>query len=196
MYWTRSAPRIGTKLAQYGRRCATNPDESSEPGFTLLRLPKSRIELPPEPRMTSESRTWHTSQEFAEHARLLIALTGARPNAKESTVSAALVTSTRHLQRALVAAGTTFRDERLQARMTRAERLLANSDESLVSVAVRCGYAHAPAFTRAFKGRHDGMTPKEWRRCRPNGPNGRSLPQGEVGVLLVRRFNAVVRAGQ
>ena len=141
--------------------------------------------------MTSEDRTWRTSRELGEHAQLLIALVGTRSSANESTVAAALATSTRHLQRALLEAGTTFRAEQLKTRMRRAERLLAEDEQSLAAVAARCGYAHAPAFTRAFKQQHDGMTPRMWRKRRPDTARA-SRPQGELGVLLRGRFHAVV----
>jgi AraC-like DNA-binding protein len=155
-------------------------------------MPTLWIATPAKAQMTSKDQTWKTPQELAEHAQLLIALIGQLPKANESTVAAALATSTRHLQRALLEAGTTFRAEQLKTRMRRAERLLAEGEESLASIAGRCGYAHAPAFTRAFKHQHDGITPREWRARGPGTARAAQRPQGELGVFLRRRFHAIV----
>lgn len=51
----------------------------------------------------------------------------------------------------------------IQRRLERAKRLLEMSDESLVSIALECGFAHQEHFTNTFK-RATGTTPGAYRK--------------------------------
>ena len=164
--------------------------------------------------MTSENRTWQTNEQLAEHAKLLIARVGRRRNVNEVTVSSTLGTSIRRLQRALNSAGTSVRTERLKARMAWAEYLLGAAERplalgkgtyTLAEIASSCGYAHASAFTRAFKSEHGGITPQAWRKRHAalreadqsngaqrnkTGPFATATRrERELAVILERRFN-------
>lgn len=70
--------------------------------------------------------------------------------------------SARSLQRELEALGTSFRDERAQARLAAAEELLAASDDKLAVVAARLGMS-APGLSQLVRERV-GTTLEEWRR--------------------------------
>ena len=73
-----------------------------------------------------------------------------------------LNTSIRTLRRSLDAEGTSFRELDEEARRTRAETLLVDSDMSLDQIAQKLGYATSSALTRAFKRWHD-IPPGRWR---------------------------------
>lgn len=69
--------------------------------------------------------------------------------------------STRQTQRALSFHDTTWLRMVLDVRMQRSKELLANSGESIVTVAERVGYSPSQ-FSRTFKA-EEGMTPEEYR---------------------------------
>ena len=50
-----------------------------------------------------------------------------------------------------------------QMRIDRAKRLLASEDDSLLQVALSCGFDDPSYFTKVFR-RHEGMTPSEYRK--------------------------------
>ncbi|MFC8529804.1 AraC family transcriptional regulator [Nocardia sp. NPDC057227] len=70
--------------------------------------------------------------------------------------------SPRTLRRRLAAAGTSFRVLLDQARHATADRLLAETTESVEEIAVRLGYAEAASFIHAYK-RWTGTTPARRR---------------------------------
>lgn len=59
--------------------------------------------------------------------------------------------------------GQTPRDYLLSCRMQRATELLRSSDESILSIAISCGFFDSSHFIREFTKRH-GTTPSEFRR--------------------------------
>jgi AraC-like DNA-binding protein len=71
----------------------------------------------------------------------------------------------RTLNRRLAARGTSFRQLRDETRHAVACQLLAHTDLPVREIARRIGYAHASAFTPAFR-RWTGEGPAEWRRTR------------------------------
>lgn len=80
-------------------------------------------------------------------------------------VARQLKVSTRSLQRACLAAETTFRDEVAAARFAFSEQLLRATDDKIEVIARRAGYASAAAFGRRFVQVH-GMTPTQFRAKR------------------------------
>jgi AraC-like DNA-binding protein len=80
-------------------------------------------------------------------------------------VSHALGRSGRSLQRQLLEARTSFRDELTRARVRIAESLLVASDDKIEALATQLGFASVSAFTTLF-GRVVGETPDEFRRHR------------------------------
>lgn len=74
----------------------------------------------------------------------------------------ALTMSTRSLQRALSAEGTTFSQELLRARIDEARRLLTETDLSCAEVGLLTGFSDAAHFTTRFR-RETGVTPGQYR---------------------------------
>jgi AraC-like DNA-binding protein len=58
---------------------------------------------------------------------------------------------------------TSIRAKQTELRLERAQQLLAETGEKIVSIAIECGYRHLGLFNSMFK-RRFGMTPSEWRR--------------------------------
>ncbi len=58
---------------------------------------------------------------------------------------------------------TSIRAKQTELRLERAQRLLAETEEKIVAIAIDCGYRHLGLFNSMFK-RRFGMTPSEWRR--------------------------------
>jgi AraC-like DNA-binding protein len=78
------------------------------------------------------------------------------------TVSRALATSPRTLQRRLLEDGTSFRFAVEEVRAALARHYLDEGQLALHDVAFRLGYAEVSAFLRAFK-RWTGITPTQFR---------------------------------
>lgn len=70
--------------------------------------------------------------------------------------------SVRSLQRALSDGGTTYRDEVIRSRRLLAQKLLAETDDKLESVALSAGFSSLQHFSTQFK-RWTGMTPSDYR---------------------------------
>ncbi|MFT3835403.1 MAG: helix-turn-helix transcriptional regulator [Myxococcaceae bacterium] len=77
-------------------------------------------------------------------------------------LAARLGMSSRSCQRALAAAGTTFRTELNAGRMQRARGLLTSGDRSMKWIAGELGFASVQHFATAFR-RANGETPTAWR---------------------------------
>ncbi|MBI1948813.1 MAG: helix-turn-helix transcriptional regulator [Deltaproteobacteria bacterium] len=81
----------------------------------------------------------------------------------------ALAISERSLQRRLAEAGVTFQAEQADARVRVAQRLLADSDAALTTVALEVGCASLQHFNALFR-RRTGLSPSAWRaRARRRG---------------------------
>ena len=78
-------------------------------------------------------------------------------------ISAKFKINERTLHRRLKAAGTSFRHELDGVRQTLSLQLLANTDLSIVEIAVVLAYKGPSSFIRAFK-RWNDVTPQNWRR--------------------------------
>ena len=76
--------------------------------------------------------------------------------------------SVRSLQRKLSLAGLTYSDLLEQVRFNLAIKLLSNTENKIIDVALSSGYADPAHFTRAFR-RISGFTPREFRNRRRNG---------------------------
>lgn len=74
-----------------------------------------------------------------------------------------LVLSPRSLERGLRAEGTSFREIDHEVRRAFAIELVAGSGSPLEDVALRCGFANLPAFSRAFR-RWTGTPPSRFRQ--------------------------------
>jgi AraC-like DNA-binding protein len=70
--------------------------------------------------------------------------------------------SPRSLQRELVAVGSSFRAEQIQARLTAAQELLSSTGDKLAVVAGQLGLSEQ-GLNRLFRERV-GVTPEAWRR--------------------------------
>ena len=71
--------------------------------------------------------------------------------------------SPRHLSRLFRAVtGTSFRERQTELRLQKARRLLAETSEKVVHVALESGYSHLGLFNALFR-RRFGMTPSAWR---------------------------------
>jgi AraC-like DNA-binding protein len=81
------------------------------------------------------------------------------------SVARSLGQSSRSLQRALRAAGTSFRQEVDRARVRAAEALLVDTDDKIDAIARAVGFASRAAFFELFK-RHAGEAPGEFRTRR------------------------------
>jgi AraC-like DNA-binding protein len=90
------------------------------------------------------------------------------PRRTLDTVARDLKVSTRSLQRACLAAETTFRDEVANARFAFSEQLLRATDDKIDTIARRAGYASSAAFARRFQQVH-GVTPTQFRAKRTPG---------------------------
>jgi len=96
-------------------------------------------------------------------ARLTAWLRGSSLRLHIDEVGRQLGLGPRTLQRQLRAAGTTFRAEVDRERVTRAARLLAETDDKIASIAERVGCASAAHLTTLYR-RHSGTTPAAYRR--------------------------------
>jgi AraC-like DNA-binding protein len=92
----------------------------------------------------------------------LQALLDGQPALSIAQAARALGRSARTLQRQLDEADTTFRVESSAARMRRAERLLADSDQKITAIAVELGYKSPQHFAEVFRA-HAKLTPLAWR---------------------------------
>lgn len=92
-----------------------------------------------------------------------VLLAGRPARIRQQDVASELALSPRTLHRRLAAEGTTYRDLVAEATVLLAEEMLAAA-LTVEDVAVRLGYAGAPAFTVAFK-KTTGMTPGGWARA-------------------------------
>jgi AraC-like DNA-binding protein len=108
--------------------------------------------------------------ERALSRRLRLSVLGALRAYLEATLRSATVeeaarrmgTSTRSLQRRLLAAGTSFSSELTAARIRAAERLLAETDAGIASVAADAGFSSSTHFCTTFRQR-TGRTPSQFR---------------------------------
>lgn len=76
--------------------------------------------------------------------------------------------STRTLQRRLAAQGTSLRALVVKERIEAGCRLLNETDLTVAEVSAALGYAHAPAFVRAFL-KATRTTPAAWRAVHRKG---------------------------
>ena len=87
------------------------------------------------------------------------------PNCSVSAAAERIGVQRRTLNRKLAAAGTTFHQQREEARRERACQLLENTGTAAADIAEILGYADSACFTRAFQ-RWTGSTPTQWRASR------------------------------
>jgi AraC-like DNA-binding protein len=92
--------------------------------------------------------------------------------------------SARHFSRVFrEEAGVPFREHQRRMRLSRAGRILAESDAKVIQAAYDSGYRHLGLFNTMFK-KHFGMTPTEWRaRARGGRGDFRALKRGSVKGL-------------
>jgi AraC-like DNA-binding protein len=87
------------------------------------------------------------------------------PNCSVSAAAERIGVHRRTLNRKLAAAGTTFHQQREEARGELACQLLENTRTAATDIAEILGYADPASFTRAFQ-RWTGSTPTQWRASR------------------------------
>ena len=93
------------------------------------------------------------------------------PDLSPATVAAEHLISVRTLHYAFAAAGTTFVEELMQARLQRARELLSDPsqrDIPVIEVASRCGFTDPSHFARRFR-RRFGLAPLAFRRAAGDG---------------------------
>jgi AraC-like DNA-binding protein len=119
-----------------------------------------RLALGPEPRDSAGGQ--HLRNRLMRTVRNGLADPGLSP----TSVATAHRISVRALHYAFAAAGTTFVEELMQARLQRARELLADSrlrDLPVIEVAARCGFTDPSHFARRFR-RRFGVAPLAFRR--------------------------------
>ncbi len=130
------------------------------------------LDLPDRPRLVGElaalRRLAASPPSPLDAVRAQLDRTPAGAAAEE--VAARLGLSLRTLQRQLRAAGTSFEQELMAARVRRAQRMLADSDEKLGAVALAAGFATQAHFNAVFL-RVTGEAPGRWR-ARVRGTSG------------------------
>jgi AraC family transcriptional regulator, positive regulator of tynA and feaB len=92
------------------------------------------------------------------------------PELTPATVAAEHGISVRTVHYAFAAAGTTFTEELMQARLARARELLSDPrrlDVPIIEVAARCGFSDPSHFARRFR-RRFGLAPLAYRRAAGN----------------------------
>ena len=104
------------------------------------------------------------AEQVARVARALLVL----QRGSRDSICAMFSMSTRSMNRALQAEGTTYRQIWQDARRALAERLISRTDMPLEDISVMLGYSEASALTRAFRGWH-GCSPRVWRDARKAG---------------------------
>ena len=83
--------------------------------------------------------------------------------------------SPRHFSRLFLRSfGTPLRSKQTELRLQKAQRLLAETDFRVVTIATTCGYRHLGVFNALFRKRF-GMTPTEWRRRAAQQEDGTSV---------------------
>ena len=103
------------------------------------------------------------------------------PDCSMSAAAARMGVPRRTLNRRLAAAGTSFHQQREEARRELACQLLENTRTTATEIAEILGYADAASFTRAFQ-RWTGLAPGQWRASRGNasaGVEGQDRPDGD-----------------
>jgi AraC-like DNA-binding protein len=103
---------------------------------------------------------------FEQRVRALIESELPRGAADLTTIARKVHTSVSTLRRRLNASGIGFGALVEDVRKTAVRRHLDDRDLTLAEIALRAGFAHEPAFHRAFK-RWYGQTPAQVRRMRP-----------------------------
>jgi LacI family transcriptional regulator len=99
-------------------------------------------------------------------------------------VATAIGVSRRLLDRKFqLALGHTIHDELQRTRVAEAKRLLAQTDDKLLVVAVRSGFAHAPQLCNVFK-TVVGMSPMQYRKA---ARSCRETPVGKKPPASTRR---------
>ncbi len=152
--------------------------------FTYRRqelLAAPRFPPVPGPRVThNDLANIYYPDSRANIARLIDATMALLDDGMEPTLSLAAARAgipERGLQREIVAGGFTMRTAIERIRVWKAEELLAETDRSILDIAVTLGYASHQALTRVYK-RWRGLTPKEYRYfVKRNQPGSESTPR-------------------
>lgn len=93
-------------------------------------------------------------------------------NASADELAAYCGCSLRHFSRLFLQHfGISLRSRQMEMRLSKARRLLAETDSRVMTVAASCGYRHLGVFNALFKKRF-GKTPTEWRREAAQSSNG------------------------
>jgi AraC family transcriptional regulator len=67
----------------------------------------------------------------------------------------------------------------MRTRVARARRLMLTTSESLIEIALACGFADQAHLCRFFR-RVTGVTPGVWRRCHAGGPPASSMVRSKL----------------
>jgi AraC-like DNA-binding protein len=103
--------------------------------------------------------------DVATQIRRLLRTMVTSPNCSATAASEGIGMHRRTLNRKLAAAGTTFHQQREEARPELACQLLENTRTAVLDIATILGYTDPASFTRAFQ-RWTGSPPTQWRRSR------------------------------
>jgi len=91
--------------------------------------------------------------------------------------------SPRHFNRLFIQnVGVSFRAKQAELRMLKAQQMLAETDEKIMTVALAVGYRNPGLFNSTFK-KQFGMSPSEWRQQKPSAEGSDvHVVSGSTGV--------------
>jgi len=105
----------------------------------------------------------HPADDFAGSLKQLLAAYLPEGTPSINLIAEVAGTSTRTLQRHLLAAGLNYRELLEQVRYDTAIHLLTNPDNTIMDIASQLGYSESTHFTRAFR-RMSGVSPRKYKR--------------------------------
>jgi len=154
-------------------RLAAEPSDDIESEEAAVTFPASMLRrplAPPSPRrpVDDDLDAWRASApagDFTGSVLQVITTLGSSGHARIGRVADVIGTSVRALQRRLAEAGVTFEALVAQGRFDAAVELLADTDATILDIALDLGYSDHAHFTRAFR-RWTGVPPREFRRMR------------------------------
>ena len=104
-----------------------------------------------------------TPHVLAERLDVYVEANASDPDLTLSAVMAAFSISRSYASQLFAELGTSFRERLILYRITKAKRLLKNTDEPVYAIAELCGFRNARRLAEVFQ-RIEGMTPTQYRQ--------------------------------